>query len=188
MTENAQPAQNEASSTSVSPPAAADADGDDPYANMDVEDSSSAVLTSATMDLDEQTQYQMIYGTMDYATPATAAAVATAIPDAYPAYADANNEAIAQVIEMPAVDAQLPTPDTTAGSGSVLAGVQEYLTAIVDDEKSIPLPDEMVNDSLANEQAADSNDTDLEAKARSQELDDMAMLGIDVEDMAAQCF
>lgn len=187
MTDNVQPPANEAGSASVSPPTGADAEGDDAYANMDVDDSSNGALASANMELDEHTQYQMMYGTMDYAAPAIA--TAAAIPDAYPAYAEASTEPTAQLAEMSAADVQPGDAcDTTTGPGPVLGGAAEYLAAVITDEKSIPLPDEIVGDGLANEQAADSNEADLEAKARSQELDDMAMLGIDVEDMAAQCF
>lgn len=145
------------------------------YANMDVDDSSATA--ASLMELDEQTQYQMLYGTMEYPTADTAALVAA---NPHSVYADANiesnpaqivtNSIVADAVEVPA--SVLPT-----GMPSTIA------------EKSvaIPLPSEVPDNGTETDQNNDSNGSDSEAK-RTQELDDMAMLGIDVGDMAAQCF
>lgn len=145
------------------------------YANMDVDDPSAT--TASLMELDEQTQYQMLYGAMEYPTADTATLVAT---NPHSVYADGNvdsnsvpivaNSIVADAAEIPG--AVLPT------------GIPSTI-----DEKSvaIPLPSGLPDNGVETDQNNDSNGSDSEAK-RTQELDDMAMLGIDVEDMAAQCF
>lgn len=167
-------ALSEALPTNVSPTAADDAAQNDEssitYANMDVDESSNSIMAASSMDLDEQTQYQMLYGSIgDYST---AGAVGASV------YGDVTSEVSAATSNSSA-DTNPPS-EATEISGSVLGTVTEYPTSIAAIEKSIPLPNEDIHQ-------IDDVDTASEA-VRSQELDDMAMLGIDVEDMAAQCF
>lgn len=172
-------ALSEAVPTSVSPTAADDAAQNDEssitYANMDVDESSNSIMAASSMDLDEQTQYQMLYGSIgDYST---AGAVGASV------YGDVTGEVSAATSNSSA-DTNSPG-EATEISRSVLGTVTEYPKSIAAVDKSIPLPNENTDEDI--HQIDDDMDVGSVA-IRSQELDDMAMLGIDVEDMAAQCF
>lgn len=139
------------------------------YANMDMDESSNGIMTASNLDMDEQTQYQMIYG--DYtATGGVSASV----------YGDISNDVALPTSNSSTETGPIIPGDTTDISGSVSAA--DYTNSI---GKSIPLPKEGTGMDI--HQVDEAIDADSEA-LRSQELDDMAMLGIDVEDMAAQCF
>lgn len=138
------------------------------YANMDMDESSNGIMAASNMDLDEQTQYQMIYGSMgDYTSTGVVGTV----------YGDIASEVA------------LPTSNSSADSAPSIPAEPTEMSDLVlgTVDKSIPLPNEQVDIGVDISQVDDAKDADSEA-IRSQELDDMAMLGIDVEDMAAQCF
>lgn len=173
----------------VPPPASVDIPQDDSsistFVPMDMAsiDSQPEIVANtmipATMELDEQSQY-ILYGSMtDKPLVFNESSVAQAVMQQHVATI-ANSDVLTQNIPTPPIQILDAAGNLTQIPGPVLEVSSNFMTLDTDGN---PIITTQRLDIIPKETAYEAE----QKKKRMQELDDLAMLGIDAEDMAAQC-